>query len=87
MDEASASLLAKIALEAASLPLLVILTGRPETRTALPERIGRVLVLKVEPLAGEAAAQLAGGGAGPVLAPAQIAAIVERGEREPPVPP
>jgi len=83
MDEASASLLAKVAIEAAELPLLVVLTGRPESRTSLPERADRVLVLDLEPLAGEAAARLAGGGTGLVLAPAQIAAIVERANGNP----
>jgi len=83
MDEASASLLAKIALDAAELPLLVVLTRRPESRLSLPERAGRMLVLDLKPLAGEAAARLAGGGTGPVLAPAQIAAIVERANGNP----
>lgn len=83
MDEASASLLAKIALEAAEMPLLVVLTRRPEGRVSLPERAGRVLVLDLKPLAGDAAARLAGGGTGPALTPAQIAAIVERANGNP----
>ena len=83
MDKASASLLAKIALEAAELPLLIVLTRRPESRTSLPERADRVLVLDLKPLAGEAAVRLLGGGTGPALAPAQVAAIVERANGNP----
>jgi len=83
MDEASASLLAKIALEAGEMPLLVVLTRRPESRASLPERAGRVLVLDLRPIGGEAAARLIGGGTGPVLAPSQIAAIVERANGNP----
>jgi predicted ATPase/class 3 adenylate cyclase len=83
MDEASASLLGKIALESAELPLLVVLTRRPESRTSLPERADRVLVIDLKPLTGEAAARLAGGGAGPALTPAQVAAIVDRANGNP----
>ena len=83
MDEASASLLARIGLEATELPLLVVLTRRPEGRASLPEAVERVLVLDLKPLAGDAAARLAGGRSGPVLSPAQIAAIVERANGNP----
>ena len=83
MDEASASLLAKIALEAVELPLLLVLTRRPETRNSLPEGAAAVLFIDLEPLAGEAAARLAGGGTGPGLAPAQVAAIVQRANGNP----
>ena len=83
MDEASASLLAKVALEAVELPLLLVLTRRPETRNSLPEGAAAVLFIDLEPLAGEAAARLAGGGTGPGLAPAQVAAIVQRANGNP----
>ncbi len=83
MDEASASLLARIALEASEMPLLVVLTRRPEGRISLPERADRVLRLDLKPLGGDAAARLAGGGSGPAIAPAQLAAIVERANGNP----
>ena len=64
MDEASASLLKRVVLEAESLPLLLILTRAPDTRLDLPEGAIQRLVLELEPLAGEAAARLAQEGAG-----------------------
>jgi class 3 adenylate cyclase/tetratricopeptide (TPR) repeat protein len=89
MDEASASLLAKLALEMSELPHLLVLTRRPESRITLPERVTGVLVLDLQPLTGEAAARLAradggvGAGGGPALSPAQLAAIVERANGNP----
>ena len=82
MDEASASLLRRVVLETGSLPLLVVLTRGPETPLDLPERSDR-LVIELGPLGEDVAARLAGGGSGPVLAPAQVAAIVERANGNP----
>ncbi len=78
IDEASASLLHRIVLEARDLPLLVVLTRRPEGRTALAEPVGPHLVVELQPLAEEAAARMAGGGAASPLTPRQVDAIVER---------
>jgi class 3 adenylate cyclase/tetratricopeptide (TPR) repeat protein len=83
MDEASRSLLAKVALEASDLPLLVVLTRGPEGQSVMPEGIARSWTLELEPLTGDAAAQLAAGGSGRPLAAAQIAAIVERADGNP----
>jgi len=83
IDEASASLLGRVALETTELSLLVVLTRGLEDRTALPEGAAGVLVLELKPLAGDAATQLAGGRTGPLLAPTQIAAIVERANGNP----
>ena len=78
MDEASASLLNKLAQQVTELPLLLVLTRGSEGRAALPEGTEGVRVLELKPIAGEVAARLAGSATGPMLAPAQIAAIVER---------
>jgi class 3 adenylate cyclase/tetratricopeptide (TPR) repeat protein len=82
MDEASASLLRRVVLETDSLPLLVVLTRGPETPIDLPEGSDR-LVIKLEPLGEDMAARLATGGNGPLLAPAEVAAIVERANGNP----
>ena len=82
MDEASASLLRRVVRETDSLPLLVVLTRGPETPLDLPEGSNH-LVIELEPLGEDVAARLAGGGSGPVLAPAQVAAIVERANGNP----
>ena len=75
IDEASASLLHRIVLEARDLPLLVVLTRRPEGRTALAEPVGPHLVVELQPLAEEAAARMAGGGAASPLTPRQVDAL------------
>ena len=82
IDEASASLLRRVVGETDSLPLLVVLTRGPETPLDLPESSDR-LVIELEPLGVDVAARLAGGGSGPVLAPTQVAAIVERANGSP----
>jgi len=78
IDEASASLLGRIAVEAPELPLLVVLTRGPEGRKPLAEGVGSRLVLELEPLAQQAAVRLAGTAGGVVLTQALVAAIVER---------
>jgi tetratricopeptide (TPR) repeat protein len=89
MDEASTSLMAKVAMAAVELPLLLVLTRRREVTTSLPERTTERLVVDLQSLAGEAAARLAGAGGasgrgdGPALSPAQLAAIVERANGNP----
>jgi len=91
MDEASASLLGRIAAEIGEWPLLVVLTRRSEGGSPLGEGTGPAVLLELEPLAPEAAALLAAGGAGdgdgvgvaPGLAPAQVAALVTRADGNP----
>ncbi len=82
MDEASASLLRRIVLEAEALPLLVVLTRGSGTARDLLEGSAHP-VIELQPLGGEDAALLARGGAASVLAPAQVAAIVERANGNP----
>ncbi len=82
MDEASASLLRRVIFETDALPLLVVLTRGPETPLDLPEGSDR-LVIELEPLGEEVAVRLAGSGSGPVLAPSQVAAIVDRANGNP----
>lgn len=81
MDEASVSLLGRVVLEADALPLLVVLTRGPETPMDLLE--GAHPVIELQPLRGEEAARLAGGGGGSLLAPAQVAAVIERANGNP----
>jgi len=84
MDEASASLLGRIALVTGELPLLIVLTRGLEGGSVLPDTVDRSWVLELEPLPSDAAARLAGGASsGQPLAPAQIAAIVERADGNP----
>ena len=89
MDEASASLLGRIATEIGEWPLLVVLTRRREGGSPLGEGPRPALLLDLEPLAPEAAARLArsgggdGIGAATGLAPAQVAAIVTRADGNP----
>ncbi len=82
IDDASASLLARIASEAATLPLLVLLTSRPETETDS----GLVAVAKIElaPLEADAAVQLAiAETENAPLSSAQFSSVVERAEGNP----
>ena len=65
-----------------SLPLLVVLTRGPETPVASGRR-PRPPCDRLQPLGAEAAARLAGNRAGLALAPAQVAAIVERANGNP----
>jgi class 3 adenylate cyclase/tetratricopeptide (TPR) repeat protein len=78
IDEASASLLRRIVLEATELPLLVLLTRHPGGHLPLAEGPGPRLVFELAPLAEDDATRLALNGGGPSLAPPQVAAIVER---------
>ncbi|MGO8877301.1 MAG: adenylate/guanylate cyclase domain-containing protein [Acidimicrobiales bacterium] len=82
IDEASASLLGRVVLESSELPLLVVLTREAERRLDVPEVAGR-LVIELQPLSVEAAQRLAGEAGGPVLAPAQVAVVVERANGNP----
>ena len=83
IDEASASLLERIALAAGGLPLLVVLTGELGGQPTPAETAAPRLVLEIEPLNGEAAVRLAGSTAATALSPTHIAAIVERADGNP----
>jgi class 3 adenylate cyclase/tetratricopeptide (TPR) repeat protein len=88
MDEASASLVGRIAAGIGEWPLLMVLTCRRGS-SPLGEGPGPALLLDLEPLGAEAAAQLAGSGgedgegAAKGLAPTQVAAIVARAAGNP----
>lgn len=76
-DEASVSLLRRMCVEVAHLPLLVVLTSGRDTGSPLGEGIGPHVVVELEALSEDAAAQIAALGGG-TLAPRQVAVLVER---------
>ena len=77
MDEASASLLEQIALEVGHLSLLIVLTRGVDRPGPIPHTISPTII-DLEPLAADAAADLAGTAAATLLPPAHLSAIVER---------
>lgn len=80
LDEASATLLARLKQEVADLPVLVVTTTLTDDATEQPPG-GELIVL--EPLSGDAAARLARSEDGFDLPPVQVAAIVERADGNP----
>ena len=82
IDAASASLLGRVALEAAELPLLVVLTGAPRARELLPEH-SRSVVIDLAPLDPQSSTLLVAAATEAELAPAQVDAIVTRSEGNP----
>ena len=82
IDDASASLLACIAAEAATLPLLLLLSSRPQAEPA--SVLAAVATMELAPLAADAAAQLATAEAERTpLSSAQLSAVVERADGNP----
>ncbi|MFZ0664713.1 MAG: AAA family ATPase, partial [Acidimicrobiales bacterium] len=81
IDEASASLLGRIAEATTDLPLLIVLTRNEATEIPIPQGQGpndSYLLLILEPLGAEASAQIAGVEASAVLSPTALSSIVER---------
>lgn len=76
IDEASASLLGRLAREAPALPLLIVVTSRRAPGSAPPEPLGSLAILELTPLDERAATRLAA--AETALTPARAEAVVAR---------